>query len=410
MLFLDLDRFKLVNDSLGHVVGDKLLMGVAERLGRCLRATDTLVHSATETATIARLGGDEFTILLDALRDPEAAQRVAERLAQELTHSFTIDGHEIFTSASIGIAFGSGAGCTADDLMRAADAAMYRAKTQGEGRCAVFDDTLHAAAVARLKLESDLRRSLERNELLLHYQPIIDLSTRELFGFEALVRWNREGKLVSPGEFIPVAEDTGIIVPIGAWVLDEACRQLGEWQKSDPKMRQAQMSVNLSRRQLADPDLVAHVQQALERSGIEPGRLKLEITESVMMENSDAGRQVLLKLKGLGVGLYMDDFGTGYSSLSCLHRLPLDGLKIDQSFMRGAGGRRDSIAVLHAIVGLARNLGMKVVAEGVELAEQVALLQALECDYMQGYYFSKPLPPAAAATFAVPAPAVPLSA
>jgi diguanylate cyclase (GGDEF)-like protein/PAS domain S-box-containing protein len=409
VLFLDLNRFKLVNDSLGHAVGDRLLVAAAERLRCCLRPGDMVSKSQARAATIARLGGDEFTVLLKGLRTPADARAVAERLAQELTQPFNIDGNEIFTSASIGIAHSLGGTYSADDLMRGADAAMYRAKALGDGSCAVFDDTLHAAAVARLQLESDLQHALERNELLLHYQPIIDLTTRELVGFEALARWHREGKSVSPAEFIPVAEDTGLIVPMGAWVIEEACRQLARWQ-ADPRLGHVSMNVNLSRRQLADADLVTRVRDALERNGIEPHRIKLEITESVMMDDSGAGRQVLLKLKGLGVCLYMDDFGTGYSSLSCLHRLPLDGLKIDQSFMRGASGRRDSIAVLQAIVGLAQNLGMKVVAEGVEQSEHVALLQALHCDYVQGHYFSQPLPPEAAARFAVPEPAVPLSA
>ena len=410
VLFLDLNRFKLVNDSLGHVVGDKLLVAAAQRLRRCLRAADTVTKGLAGAATIARLGGDEFTVLLRGLRAPADARGVAERLGQEMAQPFNVDGHEVFASASIGIAVGQGINCTADDLMRSADAAMYRAKVLGDGRCVVFDDTLHAEALARLQLERDLRHALERNELLLHYQPIVDLTARRLTGFEALARWNREGKPMSPAQFIPVAEDTGLIVPIGGWVLEEACRQLACWQQADARLRQVNMSVNLSRRQLADADLVARVHEALRRNGIEPHRLKLEITESVIMDNSDAGRQVLLKLKGLGVGLYMDDFGTGYSSLSCLHRLPLDGLKIDQSFVRGASGRRDSIAVLHAIVSLARNLGMTVIAEGVELAEQVALLKALDCDYVQGSYFSPPLAPESAARFAVPEPALPLSA
>jgi len=410
VLFLDLNRFKLVNDSLGHMIGDRLLVAAAQRLRQCLRAGDVLSKGPAEAATIARLGGDEFTVLLLGLRTPADARGVADRLARELAQPFNVDGHEIFTPASIGIAHGLGGNSSADELMRGADAAMYRAKALGDGRCCVFDETLHAAAVARLQLESDLRHALERNELFLHYQPIIDLTTRELIGFEALARWIHQGKTVSPVEFIPLAEDTGLIVPIGAWLIEESCRQLARWQQADPRLRQVNVNVNLSRRQLADADLVARVQDALERNGIEPHRLKLEITESAMMDNSDITRQVLLKLKGLGVGLYMDDFGTGYSSLSCLHRLPLEGLKIDQSFMKGAGARRDSMAVLHAIVTLTRNLGMKVVAEGVELGEQVALLQSLECDYVQGYYFSGPLPPESAARFAVPEPALPLSA
>jgi diguanylate cyclase (GGDEF)-like protein len=410
-MFLDLDGFKHINDSLGHDVGDKLLMEVAGRLRACLRGTDSLCRiDESATSTVARMGGDEFTILLDRIRGLHDAAIVAERIEAELTAPCTIDGHEVFVSASIGIVNGERSYRTADDLLRDADAAMYRAKTTGKGSYALFDVSLHQRAVARLTLESDLRRAIDRGELLLHYQPIVELATRERVGFEALIRWRRAGKLVSPADFVPVAEDTGMIVPIGAWVLVEACRQLQAWRAADPKMANVTMSVNLSCRQFADPDLVNRVRKVLKDTGIGAQSLKLEITESVVMEDTESAYQVLTDIKSLGVGIHMDDFGTGYSSLSCLNRFPLDGLKIDRSFIREISQKKQSIAILQAMVTLARTLGMKVVAEGVEWGEQVELLEGLDCQYVQGYYFSKPLAPDAAATFSVPPQALEMAA
>lgn len=403
-MFLDLDGFKHINDSLGHAVGDKLLVEIAGRLRACLRGTDSLcrIDDAADS-TVARMGGDEFTILLDKIRQPQDAARVAERIEVELTHPCTIDGHEVFVGASIGIVQGDRSYRTADELMRDADAAMYRAKTTGKGSYALFDAALHERAMVRLTLENDLRRALDRGELLLHYQPIVELATRELVGFEALIRWRREGKLISPADFIPVAEDTGLIVPIGGWVLNEACRQLQRWRLENPKMANVTMSVNLSRRQFADPELVNRVRDVLQETNIGARSLKLEITESVVMEDTESAHRILTDIKELGVGMQMDDFGTGYSSLSCLNRFPLDGLKIDRSFIREISQKKESMAVLQAIVTLARTLGMKVVAEGVELGEQVALLEGLDCQYVQGFYFSRPLTPDVAAAFFIPA-------
>jgi diguanylate cyclase (GGDEF)-like protein len=387
VLFLDLDRFKVINDSLGHAAGDALLTTVAGRLRHGVDA-----ERVAEAATVARMGGDEFTVLLEGLRDPQAAERVARRVLQELALPVDFSGSEIFTGASIGIVHDGSTHASAKDLLRDADVAMYHAKSAGRGTFAVFSGGMRQAAVDRLRLESELRRAVERDELLLHYQPIVSLTTRQFVGFEALVRWRREGSLISPGQFIPVAEDTSLIVPVGDWVLREACRQLRAWRDRFPEARDLFVSVNLSRKQLADPAVVDKIRSAIRESAVPPEALKLEITESALMENADAAMPLLEQIQSLGVRLQMDDFGTGYSSLGCLHRFPLSGLKIDRSFVATTSSRRDYAAVIQAIITLARNLGIEVVAEGVETAEQVALLQALDCEYGQGYYFSQPLP------------------
>jgi PAS domain S-box-containing protein len=415
VLFLDLDRFKVVNDSLGHAAGDKLLTTVAERLRRCVRGGDAVARSgagpdAVDGHTVARMGGDEFTLLLDDLPDAEVAAKIAGRILNALSKPFNYDGHEIFSGGSIGIvADGSFYPC-AKDLLRDADAAMYRAKGSGRGKFVVFDASMHEDAVARLRVENELRRAVERGELLLHYQPIVSLKSRELLGFEALVRWKRGGKLIPPGEFIPVAEDTGLIVPIGAWVLAESCRQLMEWRKRFPEKPGLFCSVNLSRKQLADPGLLAMIRKVLADTGVPVESVKLEITESALMEDPEAAEPVLAQIHDMGLRLQMDDFGTGYSSLGCLHRFPLDGLKIDRSFVNNTSERRDYAAVIQAIITLARNLGIEVVAEGLETPEQVALLQALDCEFGQGYYFSRPLPADAAEALLRSPPAVSQSA
>ncbi|HEX8913424.1 MAG TPA: bifunctional diguanylate cyclase/phosphodiesterase, partial [Humisphaera sp.] len=349
-------------------------------------------------AVVARLGGDEFTVLLDGLRDPVDAARVAERLLAAVCRPVLFDGQEVTVTASVGVVAGTPAYRSAAEVLRDADSAMYAAKESGKNRYAVFDDALHAAAVARLRMENDLRRAAERGEFLLHYQPIVSLRSGDPVGFEALVRWRRDGRLVGPGEFIPVAEETGLIVPIGAWVFREACRQLAAWR---PRLggRPLTMSVNLSRRQLADPGLVPAVERALAETGADPGAVKLEVTESAVMGDPEAARRVLVAVKATGVRLSMDDFGTGYSSLSCLHRFPLDELKLDRSFVANLEGRRDAAAVVSAVVGLAHNLGLRVVAEGLESPEQVAFLQAVDCDHGQGYLFAKPLPADAAEAY-----------
>jgi diguanylate cyclase (GGDEF)-like protein len=390
VVFLDLDRFKIVNDSLGHVIGDKLLRMVADRLLQSIRETDFATRPDSDS-TLARFGGDEFTLLLEDLREPADAARVAERIVRELSVPCVIDGHEISTSVSVGIAPGHGRYENPEDLLRDADAAMYRAKAAGKSQYAIFDEALHTAAVARLKLENDLRRALSNNEFLLHYQPIIALDSGNLVGFEALVRWQHpERGLVAPAEFIPSTEDSGLIVPLGAWVLSQACGQLREWSARYPSSSLS-MSVNLSRKQLSDAGLVDHIANVLKATGVRPSSLNLEITESVIMEDTERNFLVMTRIRELGVHLDMDDFGTGYSSLSCINRFPLDGLKIDRSFIQTLAGKREEMAVIHAILGLARNLGMRVVAEGVETAEQVAFLQALDCDQVQGFHFSRPL-------------------
>jgi diguanylate cyclase (GGDEF)-like protein/PAS domain S-box-containing protein len=395
VLFLDLDRFKVINDSLGHAAGDRLLVSVADRLRTCLRGVDAVARDAS-VESVARLGGDEFTVLLDELRGPEDAVRVAERIQAELAKPIDFEGHDIVSSASIGVTHGGPAYETAKDLLRDADAAMYRAKNAGRARHAVFDATMHEAAVERLRLESDLRRAVDREELLLQYQPVVSLVTRELLGFEALLRWRRAGgTAVNPAEFVAVAEDAGLIVPIGAWAVREACRQLADWNARHPNRPPLSMSVNLSRKQLTDPGIVDHCRRVIQETGIAPACLKLEITESVIMEDPRTATHVLSLLKQLGVGLHIDDFGTGYSSLSCLHEFPLDGLKIDRAFSFQSD-KRDHAAIINAIINLAHNLGMTVIAEGIETSGQLALLQGLDCDCGQGYYFARPLDPDAA--------------
>ncbi len=412
VLFLDLDRFKIVNDSLGHAAGDRLLTTVAERIGRSLRPADTVAPGADADGwqTVARMGGDEFTILLEDLRAPGDAARVAERVRAAVAEPVEYDGQELTTTVSIGIvaccggataAGGGGAGYdAAKDLLRDADAAMYKAKAAGKDRYVVFDQAMHAEVVQRMRLEADLRRAVDRGELELHYQPIVDMAAGHTAGFEALVRWRHGGRLVPPGEFIPVAEDTGQIVPIGAWVLRTACRQLAAWRASGGAMAGLYVTVNVSRRQLADPGLLGTVRAALAESGLPPGVVCLEITESSIMDDPAAAERTLLELKtAAGVRLSIDDFGTGYSSLSCLQRFPIDLLKIDRSFARNVTVDRRDAAVMRTIVSLAHDLDMRVVAEGVEQPEQAAFLAGARCDLTQGFLFSRPLPADAAERF-----------
>jgi diguanylate cyclase (GGDEF)-like protein len=380
VLFLDLDRFKVVNDSLGHHAGDELLSAVAERLKACLRTEDT----------VARLGGDEFAVLLEDIGDIADATRVAERIQQEMNLPVNLSGYEVFTSASIGIALSSSAYARPEYLLRNADMAMYRAKTSGGARYDVFDRTMHAEALARLQLETDLRRAVERRDFRLHYQPIIALDTGRIAGFEALLRWQHpEQGPISPAEFIPVAEETGLILPIGRWVLGEACQQLQYWHAKFPGHPSLSMSVNLSVRQFSQPDLVGQVAQVLAETGLDPHQLKLEITESVIVENTDFATAMLSDLKALGVQVYMDDFGTGYSSLSYLHRLPLDALKIDRSFVSEMEQEGKHLQLVRTILTLAQSVGVSVVAEGVSTDEQLAVLRALRCEYGQGFLFSR---------------------
>ena len=381
VLFLDLDRFKNINDSLGHTHGDLLLVAFAERLERTLRPIDTL----------ARFGGDEFAILLSGMTDSTDTVRVAQRIQDELTKPFVLDKNSAFATASIGIALSSSGYDRPEDILRDADIAMYRAKENGKARYELFDHGMHARAVSRLQLESDLRQAVERKEFSVYYQPIVCLQSGRLSGFEALVRWNHPRRgLVSPADFIPVAEETGLIVPIGQWVLNEACKHIRECQTNSPSHRSLSLSVNLSARQVAQPDLLERIKEALATSKLNPHCLKLEITESVVMENAEAAALMFKQLRSLGVQLSIDDFGTGYSSLSYLHRFPLNYLKIDRSFVMRLTTDNDN-AIVRTISTLARNLGMEVIAEGIETEEQYQQLKMLGCEYGQGYLFSRPV-------------------
>jgi diguanylate cyclase (GGDEF)-like protein len=387
VLFLDLDRFKNINDSLGHTHGDLLLVAFAERLERTLRPVDTL----------ARFGGDEFAIMLSGMTDTTDAVRVAQRIQDELTKPFVLDKNSAFATASIGIALSSSGYDRPEDILRDADTAMYRAKENGKARYEVFDHGMHAKAVSRLQLESDLRHAIEHNEFCVYYQPIVSLQTGRLSGLEALVRWNHPRRgLVSPADFIPVAEETGLIVPIGQWVLNEACQHIRRCQVESPGHRSLSLSVNLSARQVAQPDLLDRIKDALETSKLSAHCLKLEITESVVMENAEAAALMFKQLRALGVQLSIDDFGTGYSSLSYLHRFPLNYLKIDRSFVMRLTTDNDN-AIVRTISTLARNLGMEVIAEGIETEEQYQQLRMLGCEYGQGYLFSRPVDSASVA-------------
>ena len=383
VLFLDFDRFKNVNDSLGHLAGDQLLIQLATRLEHCLRPGDT----------VSRLGGDEFAILLEEIVDVNEAIGVAERIQKEMAIPFQIVGQELFSSVSIGIALGGPQYEKPEDLLRDADVAMYCAKASGKARHEVFDAGMHTRAVALLQLETDLRWAIERGEFRLWYQPIVSLQSGKIGGFEALIRWQHpERGLVSPLDFIPVAEETGWIVPIGRWVLEEACRQLAQWRRDFPRETALTMSVNLSSKQFAQRDLIPFIEGQLQLHNLPPGCLKLEITESALMDNAQDVTDRLLQMRAIGCLLGLDDFGTGYSSLSYLHRFPLDTLKIDRSFIARMTEGGENREIVNTIVSLGRNLGMDVVAEGVEDALQLADLRALSCKSGQGYFFARPLP------------------
>ena len=383
VLFLDLDDFKKVNDSLGHAEGDRLLVAAAERFRACGRSTDT----------VARLGGDEFGILIEDVRGNEGSAVLVERLTDAMHAPFHLGHNEVHVSASFGIATAVGEE-TADDLLRNADLAMYTAKRQGKGRFATYESRMVADVRQRLEMEAALRTAIEREELVLHYQPMMHMRTGKIFGFEALVRWNhpRFGHLL-PQHFIPLAEETGLIVRLGGWVLREACAQMQRWREAYPGARWT-MSVNLSGRQLQEPDLVHETRAALAMTGIDPGSLVLEITESVLMQQADSALQQLRAMKALGVGLAIDDFGTGYSSLSYLQRFPIDILKIAKPFIDDVGAGVEKSALARAIIGLGDTLKLKTIAEGVEVAEQRAALLMLGCELGQGYFFSPALPAA----------------
>jgi diguanylate cyclase (GGDEF)-like protein len=393
VLFLDCDRFKVVNDSLGHMVGDRVLSQVAQRIKNCL----------PENAKIARFGGDEFIILLEPISHLDEAKILAERIQEELVAPLYIEPHEMFISASIGIAMGDREAKYPEDLVRNADIAMYRAKTLGKARYYVFSQALYNDAQKRLQLETDLRRAIERQEFFLEYQPIISLQTNRIEGFEALVRWQHPTKgLIMPNDFIPVAEETGLIVPLGRWVLEQACRQFYSWTteldkaslRNSPKDSSPfKMSVNLSVKQFSQPGLIEEIDQIFRDTEFNGINLNLEITESALMEDPQSAGLLLNELRDRHIQIAIDDFGTGYSSLSYLHQFSVDTFKIDRSFINRLGSKGDGLRIVEAMLLMAKSLDIKVVAEGVESSEQAFQLQQLGCDYAQGYWFSKPVDP-----------------
>ncbi|MBD2726939.1 EAL domain-containing protein [Nostoc sp. FACHB-892] len=382
VLFLDCDRFKVVNDSLGHLVGDELLIAIAHRLQACLIP----IH------TLARLGGDEFGILLENITDINIAIQVAESVLQQLSLAFKLSRYEVFMNASIGISWGNKDYERPEYLLRDADTAMYRAKAQGRAKYHVFNPAMHQEAIQLLELENDLRRAVERQEFLVYYQPIVSLITGRISGFEALVRWQHPIRgLVSPTEFIPVAEETGLINAINTWVLQSACHQLSIWQHHPVTPEPLTMSVNLSARLFLQPNLLEQIDRIIYENKINPAYLELEITESVIMENTDAIKIILQQLKQRQIKLIMDDFGTGYSSLSYLHSFPLNALKIDKSFVKRMHDNKENMGLVPAMIGIANSMGMSAIAEGVETQEQLAQLRSFNCDFAQGYLFSKPI-------------------
>src|SRR6195256_6090242 len=397
VLLIDIDEFKIINDSLGHAAGDDLLIQIGQRLKESVRRADTVSRPRTSDVparpanddTLARLGGDEFTILLDDIRDPIEAVRVAERVQAELAIPFVVTQQEIVISASIGIAASTSPHTHAEDLLRDADIAMYRAKRAGKACCEVSDTAMHENAVKRLQLETDLRKALDQGEFRVHYQPIVSLQTGKITGFEALTRWQRPEGILPPIAFIAVAEETGLIIPMNRQLLREACQHLRSWQSefSNPALT---MSVNITSREFAQPDLISEIRKSLDQTGVDPGCLQFEIIETIAMGDAEKSGQVLAQLKALGVRLSIDDFGTGYSSLSRLRRIPVDTLKIDRAFIMNMHTDSESREIVRTIIMLAHNLGLKVVAEGTEKEEQIRLLKQFNCEMAQGYLFSRP--------------------
>ncbi|MBJ7900225.1 MAG: EAL domain-containing protein [Cyanobacteria bacterium RI_101] len=383
VLFIDLDRFKLINDSLGHHAGDRLLVFCGQLFQRLIRVCDT----------VARLGGDEFAILLDGVQEMSEVVSVAAQLLLELAQAAPPEINHLHLSASIGIVLGDSASSSAADLLRNADIAMYRAKGAGKARYSVFDETLHHQARRALELESDLKKVLERGELLLHYQPILHLGRQRLVGLEALLRWRhpREG-LISPSEFIPIAEESGLIIPLGEWVLEESCRQLRQWQERHAISRDWSVNVNLSPRQFEDVNLSQKILAILQRYQLQPRHLKLEITESLLIVTNDKVMNILEELSQAGIQICLDDFGTGYSALSYLHQFPIDVIKIDSSFTKKMRARDKNYEIIRAIIALGQALEMAVVTEGVETHLQLQLLRSLHCELIQGFLISRPLP------------------
>ncbi len=381
VMFLDLDRFKAINDTLGHNVGDQLLKIAAERLRSCVRDCDT----------VARLGGDEFTVIVEDIIEERDASAVAQKILDTLSQPFNLYGHEVFISVSVGVTLYPSDDENADNLLRNADSAMYRAKEFGRNNFQFYVAEMNVKAHERLRLESALRRAQDRNEFMLYYQPRVDLLSGQMIGAEALLRWRHpELGLVSPAEFIPILEETGMIIPVGDWALREACRQNHDWQKMG--LMPIRMAVNLSVRQFIQRDLAGAVIQALEATGLSAQFLELEITEDLLLEHNQTNIATLTRLRNLGIHISIDDFGTGYSSLSYLKRLPIDTLKIDQSFVRDIGTDPDNKAIASAIIAMASSLRLNVLAEGVETEEQLAFLRAQGCNEIQGFSFSHPLP------------------
>jgi diguanylate cyclase (GGDEF)-like protein/PAS domain S-box-containing protein len=399
VLFIDIDEFKFFNDSLGHVAGDALLIQIAQRLTVCLRGADTVsrprlgdtAEILSGESTLARPGGDEFTVLIEELHDPSDTIRVAERIQQRLAAPFDLNGQEIVLTVSIGIAFSSSAGAEAQDVLGDAEIAMYRAKSTGKGRCEVFDHAMHAGAIKRLQLETELRKAIELNQLRVYYQPIVSLSNGQIVGFEALSRWQRPERLVMPGEFIEVADETGLILPINRQLLYDACRQLRAWQALFPSDPALTLNVNITPKQFAQPELASQIGKTLQETGLDPRCLNLEITETIAMADAKRSAVVLSELKALGVSLDIDDFGTGYSSLSRLQGFPVDTLKIDRAFISRIDTDLATLEIVRVIVMLAHGLRLKVVAEGVETQAQLDLLKDIGCELAQGYFYSKPV-------------------
>ncbi len=399
ILCLDIDGFKVVNDSLGHAAGDALLIQVAQRLTTCLRPTDTVsrpLGGECDELTIggtslARPGGDEFVVVAEELRNPGDALHIAERIQNKLTAPFDLDGHQIVVTGSIGIALSNNTSAEAEGVLRDAEIAMYRAKNAGKARWEVFDQPMHAGALKRLEMESDMRKALDKGEFRVHYQPIVSLDNARIVGFEALTRWQRPEGMVMPGDFIPLADETGIIVAINRQLLSEGCRQLLTWHQLFPSDPPLFLSVNVSSREFAQVDLVSQMRRLIAESGMDPRCISVEITETIAMADGERSAAVLAELKTLGVGIDIDDFGTGYSSLSRLQGFRVDTLKVDRAFVSRIDTDRETYEIVKIIVMLAHSLGLDVVAEGIETPEQLAMLRTLGCELGQGYLFSKPV-------------------
>lgn len=391
VLFMDLDGFKLINDSMGHDAGDILLRGISDRLSNSLRGADTFSR-ANAGNTVARLGGDEFVVLLENINDPEDAIHVAKRIFQSMSQPFIINSTPIFVKLSVGIVHNESHYDSAHDILRDADTALYQAKGAGRDCFKVFNHQMRQDILQRIQLESDLRLAVDENQLRVQYQPIIELQSGAIYGFEALARWDHPVRgTISPAEFIPIAEETGLIEPISNWILNHSCEQLAQWQKNFPEHQKLTMSVNLSRKQLANNNILGVLDQVMRDTKLDPKTLKLEITESIIIDDMESSKRILEQFQVRKFDIHMDDFGTGYSSLSCLHSLPIDTIKLDQAFIRDMNMDGEHASTVQAVITLAQNRGMKVIAEGVETLDQLSQLQTLDCDFAQGFHIAKPL-------------------